>query len=359
MPELILHAGMHKTGSTAIQAFAHQNRKALRKQGLVYPDYKPFLRKVYEAHHDIAHTMADSGKRLTTAQVKKLVQRWETEAQRSGSNIFLSSEAIYRHIDQKASGPWLEKRKEYLKRLSELFSGFNVTVVILLRRQDNYIKSMFQEHVMKNSALGSSEFETFRKQFLKNYQSKSILLNLGLFEDFFSQIKVLLYEDMQQDPGLCAHFFAGLGLETQNMTDVGVVRKSLSPGKTILKSFLNKAISSSYENREVLSWLNSPPVEKVLDRFYGHDQYELWESFEARQKFLDLFWEENEQIRSRYFPENDCLFPKLVDNKFARIPPLSERCKAELALLQKAEDSQLLAGLPAVLRKIMFWASGR
>ncbi|MDZ7833010.1 MAG: hypothetical protein U5L07_14780 [Desulfobacterales bacterium] len=333
MPKLILHAGLHKTGTTAIQAFAAKNRKALFKQGFLYPDYSPALSKPYEAHHDFAHTIAGKGKRLSEGQARQLARHWAKIADNENLTLFLSSESISRHVDDKRPGTWHGKRKAYLKNLAGVLSAFDIKVLLVLRRQDDYVKSLFQEHVMKNAPAGRQPFSAFLKNFEKSEIQKRFYQNLLLFEEVFPGIKVLIYEDLIKDGQLCTNFFSSLCVDTCNMAQVGIVRKSLSAPETVLKIFLNRVIDSKKQNREVIDCIHSPEVQGLLDSYYPNKKYDLWENHRAREKFLALFAEENEKICKRYFPQRqDPLFPSLKNNTNPRIPEIPEALKAELAL---------------------------
>jgi hypothetical protein len=334
MPSLILHAGLHKTGTTAIQAFAAKNRAAFKSQGILYPDYSPFLSKKYDAHHDFAHTIAGQGKRLDFHQTRRLAQNWARTADQESLKVFLSSESISRHIDPKTTGNWQDKRRAYLKNLADVLSDFKITAVVVLRRQDNYVKSLFQEHVMKNAPAGRRPFAVFLKNFEKNNLQKRFYQNLVLFEEIFHDIKVLVYEDLIKDAQLCNNFFSEISINTMDMPQVGVVRKSLTAPETMLKIFLNHAIESKKQNRYVLEHMRSPEVQSLLSRYFPGKNYDLWENFKARKDFLACFDEENEKIQKRYFPRRkDQLFSSLLkDNTNARIPDLPESFKAELGL---------------------------
>ncbi len=333
MAKLILHAGLHKTGTTAIQAFAHQNRMALRDQGVLYPDYRPLWHKQYEAHHDFAHAIAGQGKRLSAAQTEKLAKRWAAAAAAENLTVFLSSEAISRHVDETVSGNWTDKRTAYLKKLAHILSDFDVMIIIVLRRQDAYVKSLFQEHVMKNSAAGRQPFAAFRKKFSKSKIQRRFYQNLLLFEDIFPRIQIMIYEDLIKDGQLCVAFFSRLGLDVRHMKQVGVVRKSLSARETLLKVFLNQGITNNQQNKRALEWIKSPEVQNLLDKHYGRKRFDLWESQKTKQEFLAHYEAENEWIRQRYLPEIPFpLFPPLQTDEIPVVPSLPEALKAELAL---------------------------
>ena len=354
MPRLLLHAGFHKTGTTAIQFFAWKNRKSLLKERTIYPDLGSFSRDTH-AHHDLAHAIAGRGRHLQCSHIPHLVRDWHARAEAVSSMLFISSEAFCRHVDPVYPDSWLASRRAYLKKVADFLSGFNTSVVIVLRRQDNFVKSIFQEKVMKNNASGKNQFASFRERFLREYEQNSFLKAIKLFEEFFQDVKVLVFEDLIEPPGLCMNFFQSLGVDTRRMVPVGAMRKSMDPRQTIIKIFLNRAITSTRQNKQVLKWLDTAPARELLQSHYGQKKYDLWESFERRQHFLDFFEEENEMIRSRYFPEKKQLFPPLQDYMAPPVPRLSERIKADVALLDRCfenstEFSSFASARPAISR---------
>lgn len=357
MPKLILHAGIHKTGTTAIQAFAHKNRAALAKSSILYPYGRSNKRweQPAQAHHEFAHAIADKDKYLKWHQVETYIRSWAKEASEQGLDVLISSEAIYRHVLSSVQGPWIEKRKGYLKRLSTALSGFDVSVVLVLRRQDDYIKSLFQEAVMKNSPAGRKTFTDFRKQYLTDHKKTNFNENLCLFELFFSKVNVLIYEDLIHSPGLCANFFDYLGLDNKDMSEVGIVRQSLKTEQTVLKNFLNPCISSSKQNYKILNWIRSKPVQNLLNKYYTLEAYDLWENYQARKDFLATFEEDNEKIRARYFPDRPALFPPIIDAQPPMVPKLTEKFKAELALMQLSDNPLFLNKMPSILKKVLTW----
>ncbi len=336
---MILHAGFHKTGTTAIQSFAHKNSKELFRQGIIYPDCDFSSKNNAEAHHEVAHAVADKGKYLQMNQVPAIVAEWKRLAEISSSRLLVSSEVFCRHVDLEYSGSWNESRRSYLKKVADLFSEFKITIVLVIRRQDSFAKSFFQEKVMKNNSAGRRPFSSFLKQFLKEDQY-SFLQSINLFEEFFPEIKVLTYEDLVGGAGLCNNFFSSLGVDTSSMEQVGIVRKSMTPPKTLLKIFLNKAISSSKQNKQVINWINSHEVSSLLESYYGDKVYDFWESIDQRRNFLSNFAQENEILRARFFSEKIELFPPVKSSISPEIPRLTDELKAQTVLIGRCFKDQ-------------------
>jgi hypothetical protein len=227
--------------------------------------------------------------------------------------VLISAEPICRHIDKTLEGDWKDHRRGYLRKLAGLLSPFDVTALIVLRRQDDFIRSLYQEHVMNGTRNASKSFREFREQHLKTLLRFKD--NLDLFQECFPCLEVMVYEDLRANSGLIPGFFAPLGVDTSSMTDVGVIRRSLTVGETLLKQRLNPIVDSKRTNKELLAWLRSDAVQLSLSRHFGEGKHELWESFEARTQFLSLFDEENETIRRTYFPEKSRLFPPLENRE--------------------------------------------
>jgi hypothetical protein len=303
-PELILHAGAHKTGTTAIQAFAHRNRDALLQRSILYPK---FAGKGDRGHHVFAHAVAGQAKFGSLPKVKKQVRIWKDAADSSKSRLFVSAEPIFRHRAKKAETDWPEQRRQYLMRLAEILAEFQVNVVIVLRRQDTFIRSLYQEHVMRATVAGALSFAGFRERQPDIIRYRE---NLAVFEEVFSRPKVLVYEDFPRGDRFCEFFFSAIGVDVSGLPAVGIVRESLSVAETTLKRFINPYITSAKENRAVLGWLRDRTTQDLL-RTHCSEGGELWESQEERAKFLARFQPDNDWLLDRYFKNRARLFPPL------------------------------------------------
>jgi hypothetical protein len=69
----------------------------------------------------------------------------------------------------------------------------------------------------------------------------------------------------------------------------------------------------------------------------------------VRKNFLDFFHTENEEIRKAYLPEKETLFTPLMENHLQMIPPLTEKNKAEIALLGIFDNHVLLKDFASFL----------
>jgi len=303
---LLLHAGLHKTGTTAIQAFASRNRGELRRRGVWYPGYEPVRSVDHQSHNRLAHSFAQTGKRglLSAQEIESLVDYWQTQG--SDETILISAEAFSRHVLTDEHNDWLSQRVMYLRHVAESLNAFEVDAVLVLRRQDEYVHSTYLEHVMKGTKEGALSFEEFRQRLgdLHLQYEK----NLMAFESCFDRIHVMLYEDLRRDPRFCANFFSGIGFDVSDLQEPGIVRKSLSPAQANVKKSVRWMAVSKGMNRGLNASLRSGVGEWLAHRLGKAGDAGLWKSDAERRQWQDRYAEENERIRRRFFPEREVLF---------------------------------------------------
>ncbi len=117
--KLLLHAGIHRTGTTSLQGFLTDNREALLRQGVSYPGDTP-------NHQPLAWSL-----KRGTGDVEDV--RHLVESSGTVGTAVLSAEDFCIQTDLK-----------WLRRLSETF---DTHVVFYLRRQDHWIMSWYNQHV--------------------------------------------------------------------------------------------------------------------------------------------------------------------------------------------------------------------
>ena len=329
-PQLILHAGAHKTGTTAIQAFAHRNRPALADRGVLYPEIKAEEFGSVAGHHAFAHAIAGQSKYFSVNDAGRMARAWHTEACASGSRVLVSAEPLFRRLAPGGGTNWLERRRAYLRQVADALSAFDITVIIVLRRQDDYIRSLYQEHVARDTSAGTLAFAEFREKYFEQAQFRE---NVELFEEVFPGVRILVYEDFPRGDRFCEHFFAEIGIDASRLAPVGIVRQSLTVAETLAKRFLNMAIATPRQNRAVVDWLRTDPVQDLLRRHLG-DCNDLWESHQERAAFLSSFEQDNRWVLEHFFNGRDRLFPALEPGNASAEPPdftgLMEKLAAQL-----------------------------
>lgn len=128
---LFLHIGQPKTATTTLQTFLSINRDRLIRHGWLYPN----AGRQYAAHHLFGnffraqplYWIGAADPAQVMAELKREVEETRCE------NVILSTESLYFAQDRAGFA-------EYLK-------DFDVTIVVSLRRQDEWIESVYQDNL--------------------------------------------------------------------------------------------------------------------------------------------------------------------------------------------------------------------
>jgi hypothetical protein len=188
---LLVHIGTHETGTTAIQRFAAAHRQALRERGLWYPSYEEIGLAAHYGHHDFAHAIAGDSGRFSLADAVKFAELIRTDG-RPDETILISAEPIYRHVV--GTGDYWARRREYIRRLRDIFAVEDAAIVAVFRRQDAFARSMYQDRVKITRYSQSFRKFLYDGAPLLDYNSQ-----IALFKDSFLRSIVMIYEDMQRD----------------------------------------------------------------------------------------------------------------------------------------------------------------
>ena len=349
MVSVILHAGFHKTGTSAIQKVASRNRRRLRAGGVLYPRLWPATFRPVGAQHLLAHAVAGNERFVTLKQARSLISRWRRWGERTGGRVLLSSEAICRHQLGDASDR-LERQRAYLERLAEVLEGFEVQPLMVVRRQDDFVRSLYQEHVA--AGMGESARRPFADFIVRLGAAKTDFLDrIRLFQDVFGRVRVLVYEELA-GRNLPGAFFEELGIEGMVGGDSRLVRKSQTVGQTLVKQQLNEWVHTEYQNRLLLWWLVRTRIRGVIEAELGR-RMSLWPDQITRTQFLEQFDEENVRIAREFLGRNGCLFPPLGDSR-----PEDEHCNSpeQIAAVVKRAVGAGRWSLRAILgRKAVEW----
>ena len=192
---LILHVGQSKTGTSTIQDFlAHNRRRLWREAGVLYPQ----AGRQGAAHHRIAALFLPAGnaawiRREDAASLRASLD--EEAAQSSTGTVVISSEALFnaRSIDDVRS----------------FFDGFTVEILVILRRQDRWLDSLYQ-HQLK---VGETDLEP-QPWLAARVSTLDYATRVGRWADVFGDARLRLgvFEPANLAGGLMAFFFRTAGL---------------------------------------------------------------------------------------------------------------------------------------------------
>jgi hypothetical protein len=131
MKRLVLHVGLHKTGTSYLQLWLYRNRERLKASGVAYPDF--YLKMPNANHHKLADAIKSRGLDLKQAAKELDVASLDNEA------VILSSETF---------SSLFHRGRQDAQEFKEAFSMFfSISIVIYLRRQDEMLESSYAEIV--------------------------------------------------------------------------------------------------------------------------------------------------------------------------------------------------------------------
>lgn len=141
--KVYIHIGTHKTGTTAVQGFSANATAFLEAHGVYYPLIaRPFIKKQSLGHHLIPWHLK---KRNIPAS------RYVEFAGREEEMLL----ALIESIHASACDSVVLSSEEFdtlnaveIGALRQLFSDFDVRIIVYLRRKDTMIESMYQTNVL-------------------------------------------------------------------------------------------------------------------------------------------------------------------------------------------------------------------
>jgi len=300
--ELILHIGLHKTGTSAIQQFLRDNSKNLEEQGILYPqgivpagDHNPLAWcLVHERYFPRRKEFY-----VENASMNHWRKLHEVVSQSSATRIILSGED-FSLIDDPG-------------QLAALCEPYDTRVIVYLRRQDQYLQSVYNQMVKSYEWSLTEPFEEFLlHHHLGDVMHYDRLLHRWANAFSRERIKVGVYDKSRLAHGLIADFAARSGvLLTENtcMPDTPV-NQSLPHHFLEIKRILNRIDFSRTQHEALLQALFA------VSRAQGwnnrvHTEHQLM-SGSRRKAFLAAFEEGNRKVAREYLNEDSSLFPAPV-----------------------------------------------
>ena len=286
---IILHIGVYKTGTTAVQNFLTRNRSALAKRGVLYPE--SFTK--FDAHHPLPWALG-VGHRAKELSVRpdEVVRAILQEADSAGADtVILSSEEF---INLEAA--------ERLPALKRLFAGHAVEILIYLRRQDSLLLSTYGQHVRMYSIRFTgtiSDFLLKHSNFLNKYNYWGTLQRWAkVFGSDAMHVK--LYDQARFPEGDIVGDFAdtlGIGLDGCDGRKVNGINRNLSDlGLEVLRR-LNAMPLDEATHQRFIRMLEESPLQ-------GQGDYQLL-SRRNRQELMGQFANSNARVAKHWFGRDD------------------------------------------------------
>jgi hypothetical protein len=304
-PACFVHAGTHKTGTTAIQRFLAGNGEALARAGLYYPQAGR-RSGALPGHHGLvaelrsgAHPSPDAG---TLAAVTAEIARVRPE------RACLSAEGFSA----------LHEREDALVALRDALAaiGYRPRVVLYVRAQDEYAESFYAELVKHGLTRSAAEFfDGVMQHGVVNELGRTYRFAYGPLVDRFASVFgddamiVRGYRDVGRPDALVLDFLAAVG-----------VAERLPPGSVVHPAaYDNVRLSTG----AVIAGLFANTAALLGDDGFAKAGAELVarHAADAREPFRPLAPHERERMTARFADEN----ARLVARWNVEPPPFERR----------------------------------
>jgi hypothetical protein len=151
---LIIHIGMHKTGSTTLQRFLSRNRLLLRLFGINYPLSRDETGRRQSKHNAIFTAISHEADRglphPALGPSERLIENLGDQIDRAGCRInILSAEGF--------SG----ERPIFADAFAPFADRYDVRIVVFLRRYDHWVESFYKQMVMSREVRETRSFADF------------------------------------------------------------------------------------------------------------------------------------------------------------------------------------------------------
>lgn len=208
---LILHVGMTKAGSTAIQNYLDHCRSALKARGVLFPatGFKhgnPFDRERTSGHLELVRNIRRGN-----------TKPFESELAETGAEIVVLS----------AENMLLDRSDDELQAVAGYFYGWEIVVVVVLRNQAAWLQSRYVESVVSGfhmSTLTGREFSAVAAEegwldYAKAVERAGSLLSAD-------RTLLLNYESASRSNGLIESFLEIAGIPLTNQALAKSIRSN-------------------------------------------------------------------------------------------------------------------------------------
>lgn len=294
---LVLHIGLHKTGTSAIQRHLYMHRQPLLERGILYP--KSIAWNDY-SHHSPLFDVWDS--KPIDAHFRRL--KAEIVAHQPDT-VIISSELIPTLVLDES------KLLPFWSQLSNLAD--EVEVVAFVRRQDRLAESVFKQWVKSDAIRFCSDpLKLVEKSDTANLDFLSLIRAWAALEGV-SKTSVVSYDHARKN--LIERFMQAAGLSCPVVLDErDLTNVSLEGSGLRLKYFLNRFIDDAEQSR------------KILRAILGCDTIDKQEKLNIyttaqRREIVEQYAADNRQLFQEFGNSQECFDTAIEDTPVSVLLP--------------------------------------
>lgn len=300
---LLLHMGMPKTGSTALQKFLFINRENLEKYGWCYP---LLVKELPDVHGD--KSIVTNGNFFYD-----YIHGFEYKLETGSADWDIKWNQVLRHLENK--NVVLSSEAFSVRGTEKFLTGAvkkynNIKIVIYLRRQDRVVESFYNNRI-KDGVFGGTfkdYLETDEVKGMCHYISKLEMMSRITGKE---NLIVRIYEKQQfcgNQHSIEDDFLSILNIERNRdeWKGCGIQNPSIYGNYYNIRKIFNSiyGINSALDH-EVRDWDYNDLFMQVSNFFNKEKGERGYFTTEERIEFLKRFASENEQIAREYLNRED------------------------------------------------------
>jgi len=286
-PRLVLHIGTHKTGTTAIQEALYAARGEMARQGVLYPDTHREPLPELPKHSSVFHAAARQDDLAKQARERDILF---AEFAASGAHtMVLSAEGL----------------SEPMPRIARFFTAFradfDIDVVLLVRRQDLFVESLYSQFVRDPDQRESRSLVQFAGSSAIRRRMDFAAVLQPWHDELGARATVLDY-GATRNRGLLPCFVEAAGLQIPPLAETSV---NHSPDMRLVLALRHLHQSRCDHHRQALA-----NAVRQLGREGRHPPLKHLLGVEERRRLLEAMAPANERLAARYGVRFDPTLPK-------------------------------------------------
>lgn len=189
MPQLFLHIGTQKTGTSSIQSALAANRGLLSQHGFCYPETEP------DDDNKVSHYDAFRGFFSPHAHQIELTERFISRVSQSPQNLVLSAECLScwpaRKPYEKPMEVW-RRKAPIVEKIRAVFPNHDATVIVFVRNETDFLRSLYGQFLKFNKAAEGDE--SWRQFNAENGHLIFYGAEVNCWRKHFEEVRVINYD---------------------------------------------------------------------------------------------------------------------------------------------------------------------